>query len=150
MSTFAWMLLQVASMSEVSFLRKKGGIERLLKKLSIKAGWRENCDDALIIEGRDRAGSCFTPGMCQNETLNVATRALFDPFPYLNVTSSNSDTSTINLSTHDCLFEFKVFFGAFNVLCVPEKTHESKKVWRAYISTADETPSEAVRHIFLC
>lgn len=52
----------------------------------------------------------FTPGMRQNETLGVATRALFDPFPYLNVTSSNSDTSTINLSTHDCLFEFKVLF----------------------------------------
>lgn len=84
--------------------------------------------------------------MCQNEILNIT---LFDPFPYLNVTSSNSDTSTINLSTHDCLFEFKGFFGAFNVLCVPEKTHESKKVWHAYISTADETPSEAVRHIFL-
>lgn len=134
MSTFAWMLLQVASMSEVSFLRKKGGMERLLKKLSIKAGWRENCDDALIIEGRDRAGSCFTPGMCQNETLNVATRALFDPFPHLNVTSSNSDTSTINLSTHDCLFEFKVFFLVLLMYYVSQRRPTSQRKFGVPIS----------------
>ncbi len=114
------------SMAEVLFWKTKQGKARSLQKLD-KSRIERKSYWCCIRGSWDNAASCCTPGNHHGGIFDVTTRTPFDPTSYLNVTSSNSVTSTGNLNM--CLpvqSLLRLCLGAFYV-CFPEQTCESRK-----------------------